>query len=221
MKILSLSDTVVDMIYSPAVREKFHDVDMVLDCGDTPYYYLEYVVCMLNKPTFFVRGNHSKVMEYDSTEPRAHAHGAKDLHCRNVYCKGLLLAGVEGSLRYHPGPFQYTQREMWMKVFSLLPGLFRNRILRGRFIDVFVTHASPWGIHDQPDLTHQGIKAFRWFIQVFQPAFHFHGHIHVYRPDTVMATMVGKTRVINTFGYRVTETYFPHETSPAEQDRPA
>ncbi len=207
MKILSFSDTVSAPLYSPAVKQKFGDVDLIIDCGDTPYFYLEFVLTALNKPAFFVRGNHSKVMDYEGPSARASPHGAFDLHRKVVNHKGLLLAGVEGSLRYHPGPFQYNQSEMWWNIFALLPGIFRNRFQHGRFLDILVTHSPPSGIHDQTDLPHRGIKAFRWFIQVFQPSFHLHGHIHTYRPGTVMATQLGKTRVLNTYGYRVTEFY--------------
>jgi len=115
-----------------------------------------------------------------------------------------VFAGVEGSLRYRPGPFQYTQREMWWHVFSLVPALLRNKLVYGRYIDVFVTHAPPRGIHDKDDLTHQGIDAFRWFIKVFKPDYHFHGHIHVYRPDEVTESLFGSTQVINTFGHKET-----------------
>lgn len=207
MKILSFSDTISNPVYSPAIKQKFADVDLLLDCGDTPYYYLEYVLTALNKPAFYVRGNHSKVMEYEGESPRAFPHGALDLHRKVINHQGLLLAGVEGSLRYHPGPFQYSQREMWLNVLWLVPGLIRNKMSYGRYLDIFVTHAPPFGVHDQPDLPHMGIKAFRWLIRVFEPTIHFHGHIHSYRPDTVMASQVDKTRVINTFGYRVTEFY--------------
>lgn len=205
MKILSLSDIVVDLVYSPRIRQRFGGVDLVLGCGDLPYYYLEYVVSTLDKPVYFVRGNHAKVLEYSEGEPRTGPHGACDLHRQAINHRGLLLAGVEGCIRYRPGPFMYTQTQMWMHVFHLVPTLLRNRLVYGRFLDVFVTHASPWGIHDQDDLPHQGVKAFRWFIQAFQPPYHFHGHIHVYRPDTIMETRLGSTRVINTFGYRETE----------------
>ena len=92
---------------------------------------------------------------------------------------------------------------MWLNVFSLVPKMFLNRMVYGRYLDVFVTHASPWGIHDQPDLPHHGVKAFRWMLKVFQPAYHFHGHIHVYRPDTVTHTRFVNTQVINTFGHLV------------------
>jgi len=85
----------------------------------------------------------------------------------------------------------------------LIPAMILNKIRFGRYLDVFVTHAPPWGIHDQKDLPHQGIRAFKWFIKTFQPFYHLHGHIHVYRPGTTTETTLGKTRVINTFGFRV------------------
>jgi Icc-related predicted phosphoesterase len=65
-----------------------------------------------------------------------------------------------------------------------------------------VTHAPPWGIHDQNDRAHQGVKAFNWLIKTFQPTLHLHGHIHVYTPMVTTETMVGNTLVLNTFGYR-------------------
>lgn len=182
---------------------------MVIGCGDLPYYYLEFIVSMLDVPTFFVRGNHAKVMEYGEAGPRTAPHGAVDLHRKIVVCENLILAGIQGSLRYRTGPYQYTQSEMWSFVLLMVPALLVNKLRYGRFLDIFVTHASPWGIHDQPDLPHQGIKAFRWFINVFQPAYHFHGHVHVYRPDTIVETLVGKTRVVNTFGARFTEVKVP------------
>jgi len=89
-------------------------------------------------------------------------------------------------------------------VFNLFPLLLWNRIRYGRYLDIFVTHASPWGIHDQPDYPHVGIKAFRWLLTVFKPQIHLHGHIHVYRPDTVTETHFEETRVINTYGYKFT-----------------
>ncbi len=112
------------------------------------------------------------------------------------------MAGVEGSLRYRRSKFQYTQFEMWEHVFYLVPRLMFNRLRHGRFLDIFVTHAPPFGVHDQPDLPHRGIKAFNWLLRVFKPAIHLHGHIHVYQTDTVTETLYEQTRVINTYGYR-------------------
>ena len=202
MRILSLSDTVVSLIYSPLIRSRHEGVDVILGCGDLPYYYLEYVFTSLEAPLYYVRGNHDKVLEYSSAGQRAGPHGGIDLHCRTVSYKGLLLAGVEGSLRYRPGPFQYTQAEMWWHVYRLLPGLLRNRLEYGRYLDVFITHAPPTGIHDSDDLPHRGINAFRWLVKVFQPVLHLHGQIHVYYPGAAMETRLGVTRVINTYAWR-------------------
>ena len=44
MKLLAVTDKMVDLIYSPVLVEKFGDVDLVVSCGDLPYYYLEYIV---------------------------------------------------------------------------------------------------------------------------------------------------------------------------------
>ncbi|MCJ7622137.1 MAG: hypothetical protein MUO76_01445, partial [Anaerolineaceae bacterium] len=111
-------------------------------------------------------------------------------------------AGIEGSVRYRSGPFQYSQAEMWWYVWRLAASLFVNRLRYGRFLDIFVSHAPAWEIHDATDLAHQGIKAFRWLIKVFQPAIHLHGHIHVYHPATVTKTLVDKTHVINSYQFR-------------------
>jgi uncharacterized protein len=204
MKILSLSDIVITRIYSPQIRALFQNVDLVLGCGDLPYYYLEFIASMLDVPVFFVRGNHAAVVEYQETGPRTYPHGATDLHCKVANFNDVLLAGVEGSIRYRQGPFQYSQSDMWLNVFRLVPRLLQNRIIHGRYLDILITHASPWGIHDQPDLPHHGVKSFRWLLKVFQPSIHFHGHIHIYRPDTETNTLFYKAQVINTFGYLVT-----------------
>ena len=92
---------------------------------------------------------------------------------------------------------------MWWMVRGLVPRLLLNRMFFGRYLDMFVTHAPPWKINDQEDLPHRGIKAFVWLIARFQPAYHFHGHVHLYRQDTVRVTQVGKTKVVNACGYQM------------------
>jgi Icc-related predicted phosphoesterase len=94
---------------------------------------------------------------------------------------------------------------MWSHTLALVPGLLINKLTQGRFLDIFVTHAPPKGIHEGSDWAHQGINAFRWMLQVFQPAFHFHGHIHYYHPDGPHQTRLGKTMVINTYRYKITD----------------
>jgi uncharacterized protein len=205
MIVLSISDIIVPLIYSPQIHDRFSNVNLVIGCGDLPYYYQEYIVSLLNVPLFFVRGNHDKELEYGANTNLSAPGGAIDLHRRIIKFNGLLIGGIEGSLRYRKGPFQYTQAEMWRHVFSLFPALLSNRVLYGRYLDVFVTHAPPRGIHDETDLTHRGINAFRWFIETFHPAYHFHGHVHVIKPETITETHIDGTAVLNTYGFRVTE----------------
>ncbi|HSM25338.1 MAG TPA: metallophosphoesterase [Anaerolineaceae bacterium] len=203
MKILAVSDTELGFLYQPSIVDRFFDVDLIISCGDLPHYYLEYMISMLNVPLYYVNGNHANKIEITTGGERRYPWGAVNLHKRNITDDtGLLLAGIEGCVRYNFGPFQYSQPEMWNMVFSLIPKLLFNKLRYGRFLDIFITHAPPWKIHDEKDLPHQGIKAFRWFINVFKPTYHLHGHIHVYRNDTITETQFNQTKVINCYGYR-------------------
>jgi len=206
VKILSISDTIVPFIYSNQISEKFTDIDIVIACGDLPFYYQEFIISSLNIPLFFVHGNHDPEIEYSDHGECTYPHGGTDLHGRVINWDGALIAGVQGSIRYsRSGRYQYSQHQMWRHVIGLVPRMLWNRIFYGRYLDIFVTHASPWGIHDGPDFPHIGIKAYRWFNQTFKPRINFHGHIHVYKPNVITETHFGTTKVINTYGYKVTD----------------
>jgi Icc-related predicted phosphoesterase len=203
VRVLSISDTVIPFIHSPSISEKIRDVDFVIACGDLPYYYQEYIIKKLNIPVYFVRGNHDSLVEYSSGEERLAPRGGVDMHLHIAREEGLLLAGIEGCIRYnHWGHFQYTQMEMWGHFLRLVPGMLLNRVPYGRYLDILITHAAPWGIHDKPDWTHQGVRAFNMLLRLFKPKYHFHGHNHVYETDKVVETQVGDTLVINTYGFR-------------------
>lgn len=216
MKLLSLSDQVLEFIYSPTVKERFADIDLVLGCGDLPYYYLEYLIDQLGKPVFYVRGNHAATVEYSQGAERKGPWGAVDLHRKVANCQGLLIAGFEGSVRYRQGPFMYTQSEMWSMVLNMAPRLMANRVRYGRSLDLLATHAPPWGIQDQEDPAHQGFKAFRWLLRVFKPRYHFHGHIHVYGKETPVLTRFHNTLVVNTYGYRETNLHLHPMPLPSQ-----
>jgi Icc-related predicted phosphoesterase len=109
-------------------------------------------------------------------------------------------------MRYNDNPdFQYTEREMAWKVWQLAPSLMLNRVLHRRYLDILITHAPPFGIHDRPDRCHQGFRAFRTFMDRFQPRYLIHGHVHVYNPSEATQTVYGHTTVINTYGYQTLE----------------
>ncbi|MEN6481756.1 MAG: metallophosphoesterase [Anaerolineaceae bacterium] len=203
MKFLSVSDVELGIIYNPHIAERFAGVDFVISCGDLPYYYLEYIVSSLDVPLYYVNGNHVTKVEITSGGERTYPWGATNIHGRTVRnSQGVIFAGIEGSLVYNYGPHQYSQSEMWMMVWLLTPKLFLNKMRYGKYVDIFVTHAAPWKIQDAEDRPHQGIKAFRWFDKVFKPKYHLHGHIHVYRNDTIIQSNYYNTIVLNTYGYK-------------------
>ncbi len=201
MKILAVSDVIVDWIYSPLIYPLRTEIDLAIGCGDLPADYLEFIVSSLDIPVFYVQGNHS-VPPPVRQDNLLYSQGSLNLHSRVERYREITFAGVEGSINYNSGNYQYSQVEMWLQVIKLLPRLLANREKYGRFLNVLVTHAPPWGVHDQSDLAHHGIKAFRWLIEQLQPDLHLHGHIHIYRPDTITETRIGRTTVVNVFGYK-------------------
>ena len=104
MRILALSDEVSRLLHSPLLCQAAEGVDLVVSCGDLPSDYLEYIVSSLDVPLFYVMGNHGG-MGGEKPFPE----GCINLDGRTVEHKGLLLAGLEGSIRYNEQPsFQYT-----------------------------------------------------------------------------------------------------------------
>jgi hypothetical protein len=206
VKILTVSDKVLDCVYAPCITENFGEVDMVIACGDLPFYYLEFIVSSLNVPCYFVYGNHDWNVKQTLDGPALmHPPGWINLDERTVCTGGLLLAGLEGSLRYRPdGMHQYTQAEMQWKALRLIPRLIANRMQYGRYLDILVAHAPPFGIHDGPDYPHVGFRAFLMLIDRFKPRYVLHGHKHVYGPETTRTFRNG-TEILNVYPHRVIE----------------
>jgi uncharacterized protein len=203
MKVLCVSDKVLDFLYSPGVMELCHNVEVIFGCGDLPYYYLEFLISMLNIPLFYVHGNHDPEEEYTAAGERITGPGGGfNLDGRVVQVIDNLVGGLEGSIRYKEGPFQYSETEMWLKVAGLVPHLALNRIFRGRALDILITHSPPYGIHNGPDRVHRGFKAFLWLMQRFRPRYMLHGHHHAYDPNEQTVTRYHQTTVINVYPYK-------------------
>ncbi len=216
MKILALSDQVVEHLYSPLVKERFGDVDLVVGCGDLPNYYFDYIVSMLNVPLALVPGNHDlPVASPNADQDSGGSVGARwsaNIDGMVIQEQGLLMAGLGGSIRYRPdGIHQYTQTEMAGRALALAPRLYWNRFRHGRFLDILVTHAPPRGIHDAEDPAHVGFVVFNRLIAHFRPRYLLHGHSHVYRRCDVTTTQVGPTTIINVYPYRVIEVDIIHD----------
>jgi len=203
MRILALSDHVVDHVYSPAVRERYPGVELILGCGDLPAYYLEYVESQFNVPLLYVPGNH------DPDNYRVP--GGRDIDGR-ITCVGkLAVTGLGGSRRYKAdGRHQYSETQMNLRLIPLLPRLLWRRWRRGCGADILVTHAPPRGIHDASDLPHLGFEAFLRLIRAIRPRLLVHGHAHLWSGLEVRETRVDGTRVLNVYPVRLIEL----ETAP-------
>jgi len=222
MKILAVSDEVCDTIYTPTLKQRYGDVDLVVGCGDLPFFYLEFLVNALDVPVYYVPGNHDERSQYLSDGRTVYlAEGCTDIdgQAAAVSLAGgrgtqtatsprsaLLLAGLGGCLRYNnQGAHQYSQFEMYERAFGLSPALLANRLLHGRFLDIMITHAPPRGIHDRPTQAHTGINAFLWIMRAYKPRFLLHGHTHRYRQDVPPMSHYLDTEVVNVYPYRVIE----------------
>ena len=195
MKILTLSDVVVPELSGRFDVRPFDGVELVLSCGDLPPEYLSSIRERMNAPLYYVRGNHD--LRYRSAPPL----GCVDIHQRRISVGGLRIMGLEGSRWYNGGPIQYRESQMRYMIWRMLPGLW----LSGG-VDLIVTHAPPRHIHDAEDRCHRGFKSYLKLIARFKPRYFIHGHIHAHFSDPAQRqTRIGRTRVINTFGYNILE----------------
>lgn len=232
MKILCVSDYVDPLIYNQNVKEAFPDIDLILCAGDLPMDYIDFIVSVFNKPTYFVFGNHD-LKEYhlyhkDSRldgsrftknyDQAIHGHGATYLGFKNFVNENLifedpqtgkktplLIAGTSGTVRYNNGLCQFSDSHMKFKLLKMVPRLIINKLKYGRFLDIFMTHASPRHIHDHEDQCHIGFDCYNWFLQHFKPTYMVHGHIHLY---DLREERVGKyydTTVVNAYAHYVIE----------------
>lgn len=203
VKILAVSDEVVERLYSLSSSGHFSEIEVVLGCGDLPYPYLENLLTLLNIPLFYVPGNHDPV--YNPESHLAHVEGGSNLDLKLVRFKKFLIGGFGGSIRYRPdGTNQYSQTEAYLRAFRLLPRLYLNRLNYGRALDILITHSPPFGFHDEETQAHQGLKAINWLLHVAQPRYHFHGHTHFQRRNLSPSESIHDlTKIINVFPYKV------------------
>jgi hypothetical protein len=218
-RILAIADEVDDSLYCERVIRL--DPDLVVACGDLPFDYLEYIVTMTNVPLLYVPGNHDpdlrrplpegdpasfvKPFSFQNWggEPPGPA-GCINIDGRIADAAGLRLAGLGGSLRYKPGPNQYTQPQMGRRALRLeIRGRLRCR-RDGRQVDVLVTHAAPFGVGDGDDPPHHGFKAFHRLVAKLSPRLLVHGHVHPYGRIVARHTM-GSAEVVNVVGHRLLE----------------
>jgi Icc-related predicted phosphoesterase len=213
LKILCISDHIDPLIYTPSIKERFADVDLILSAGDLPLDYLDFIISTLNKPLFFVFGNHHteemrhyrKIWNAPFVQIFDEYLGCGAVHLgTKVKTEGdFILAGLGGSMRYNNGLNQFTDFQMYMEIAKIFPKLLWNKVFHGRFLDILLTHAPPKGIHDKNDQCHLGFKSFIWFMKIFKPKYLVHGHIHLYDLSDVRCTQCGNTTIINAYSHYV------------------
>ena len=193
VRLLAVSDEVEPQLLDERTVEAQGRVDLVIGCGDLPADYLDAISTLYAAPLIFVRGNH---------DPPGRQGGypeAAEIDGRVVKERGLLIAGLEGSIRYSDGAHQYTERQMMAKVRAL-----RLR-LRLRHPDILITHGPPAGVNDGTDGPHRGLVAVRRAVEWMRPRLLLHGHVHPYGRDIIREGQLGDTRVINVVGHRLIE----------------
>ena len=195
LKILAVSDF-VDKSLSQMVEDKtLEPVDLIISCGDLAPEYLSFLRDRLDKPLFYVKGNHD--IRYTPSNPV----GCENIHARVVQFKSLNILGLEGSMWYNGGVNQYTDKEMEKIIFGMWFFIWRKR-----GIHMVITHAPPRHIHDAQDPCHMGFESFIKLIDKRKPEFFIHGHIHKdFKNHEERITTVSSTKVINTCGYTILE----------------
>jgi hypothetical protein len=204
MKILAVSDQIIERLYTAGVRDNYPDVRMIIGCGDLPYSYLEFLVTVFNVPMYYVPGNHDP--EYDN-DNRSRAEGGINLDLKIAFSHGLFMAGIGGSIVYHPGtPNQYSQAEMYQRAIQLLPTILWNQYKHRRRLDLLIAHSPPFGVHDDDDPAHNGLKALNWLIRMARPRYMLHGHTIFYRQNLHdHITTLYDTQIVNIYPFRILE----------------
>lgn len=234
MRILCVSDQIDPLIYNSAAAKNFPDIDLILCAGDLPMDYVDFIVTTFNKPAYFVFGNHD-LKELDAPAAHgAVCLDRKVVSLPRIICDKtmtkvamtlsngvamgvevgtvtkkldtpLIIAGVSGSMRYNNGRCQYTDAQMFFRLLWMVPKLLLNKIRYGKYLDIFLTHATPKGIHDKRDLCHAGFGCFNWFIRRFKPKLMVHGHIHLYDTREERSGKYFDTFIVNAYAHCVIE----------------
>src|ERR671928_2116889 len=132
LRLLAVTDEVDGRLYGQAgLRARIGSPDLIVGCGDLPGYYLDYLVSHLDAPLYAVHGNHDAPPGSDGKRDLDDC-GATWIGGRAVEARGVLLAGLDGCLRYNDGAYQSTQAQMRTAALRLAPRLWLNKLRYGR-----------------------------------------------------------------------------------------
>ena len=187
MKILAVSDEECPALWDHYMPGRLADYDLILSCGDLKASYLTFLATMSRARVLYVHGNHDE--SYLSSPPG----GCDCIDDQLVSYNGVRILGLGGCLQYHPGPYQYTEREMRRRIRRL-----RYALKRSGGVDIVVTHSPPRGMGDLEDPAHRGFCALVELLDRYHPQYLLHGHIHLrYQRKMPREHDYGQSRIIN------------------------
>ncbi|MBR5109372.1 MAG: metallophosphoesterase [Clostridia bacterium] len=195
MKILLVADEESKFLWDFYQPGKLSGIDFILSCGDLKQEYLEFLVTMGSKPLYYIHGNHDK--GYVNFPPE----GCDCIEDQVVNLNGIRVLGLGGCIRYNPGPFQYTEKEMLRRVQRM-----DKKIRRAGGVDIVITHAPPRGYGDAEDNAHRGFECFLPLMDKYRPRYLIHGHVHQsYGHNLPRQVQYSDTTVFNAVGYHFLE----------------
>ncbi len=227
MRILAVADVEDQALGERFDRARWakKGVELIVSCGDLKPAYLDYLVSVFNVPCFYVRGNHDTSYK----EQASLLGGCVNLDGRVETYKGIRFFGLEGSAWYSGGPAQYTEREMWWRAFWAGLSLRQTGgadvfvahspprlcpLPESRCLCLHPPAGTPpnamgapcyvdpqrrlWDFDDPP---HHGFDVFRRLIIKHQPQVFLHGHTHLGYGRRPRELMLGRTRLIDAYGY--------------------
>ena len=106
MKILTISDEECLALWDYYMPGRLEGYDLIIACGDLKAKYLSFLVTMAKCPVVYVHGNHDT--DYAHNPPE----GCDCIDGHIITYNGVRILGLGGCRKYHPGPHQYTDREM-------------------------------------------------------------------------------------------------------------
>lgn len=195
IKILTVSDFIDKSLTQMIENKTIEPVDLIISCGDLDPEFLSFLRQKLNKPLFYVKGNHD--LRYTSSNPG----GCENIHAKLIQFKSLNILGIEGSMWYNGGPNQYTEKEMKKIILKLWFPIWRKG-----GINIVVTHAPPKNFNEAQDRCHMGFESYLKLINKRKPDYFVHGHIHKhFKTLEERITKINGTKVINTCGFSIIE----------------
>ena len=168
MRILVLADEESRYLWDFYEKSKLEKIDLIISCGDLKPQYLSFLATLSTVPVLYVHGNHDG--RYEKTPPEGCICIEDDIYVHN----GVRILGLGGCMCYNMGPHQYTEKEMMMRVFKLMPKIWRHK-----GFDILVSHAPACGFNDGKDLPHTGFDIFNSLIKKYMPKYFIHGHMHM------------------------------------------